>query len=287
MRDELRFAYSRHWFWETARTISATRGRLSGADRMLNLDVPRAQGHRGRQGLRSSYSLRMTVKAESPYTLKTGAYSSHSLMMDRLSKVSSDDERVLDVGGGEGYISRVLAERGFAVTCLAQRGSVAPGLPAEIEIVETDLDFELPRFGSFRYVICGDVIEHVRDPSRLLNWLNGLLEPTGRLIASLPNSGHFYFRGNVMLGRFPQHDRGLFDRTHLRFYTLAGWKRLFESSGFVLESVAPTSLPLGLATGLGHQNPIVRAGEALNYLLALAWKRMLAYQFVIVARPEK
>jgi len=67
------------------------------------------------------------------------------------------------------------------------------------------------------------------------------------MIASLPNSGHFYFRGNVALGRFRQVDRGLFDRTHLHFYTLSGWKRLFEQPGFVIESIDPTSIPLGLS----------------------------------------
>lgn len=226
------------------------------------------------------------VSSASPYTLKAGPYSSHSLMLERLPANGSAGKRVLDVGGGEGYLSKHLSRRGFEVTCLSQPGTTARGLSEDVRIIEADLDFELPELDSFGYIICGDVIEHVRNPDRLLKWLRGRLEPMGTMIASLPNSGHFYFRGTVLCGRFPEHEKGLFDRTHLHFYTLAGWKRLFERTGYVLESIAPTSIPLGLATGLGHGNPIVRFGEALNYSAARVWKSMLAYQFVIVARPS-
>ena len=85
-------------------------------------------------------------------------------------------------------------------------------------MVEVDLDFALPDLKStFDYVVCGDVVEHVRDPGRLLAWLRSLLGPAGLLIGSLPNSGHFHFRWNVLRGRFPADERGLFDRTHLHF----------------------------------------------------------------------
>ena len=207
-------------------------------------------------------------------------------MLERLPANGSTGKRVLDVGGGEGFLSRQLSQRGFEVTCIAQPGTTARGLPENVRIIEADLDFELPELDSFGYVVCGDVIEHVRDPDRLLRWLRGRLEPRGKMIASLPNSGHFYFRANVLCGRFPEHEKGLFDRTHLHFYTLSGWKHLFARTGYVLESVAPTSIPIGLATGLGHENPIVRVGEAFNHFVARIWKKMLAYQFVVVARPD-
>lgn len=227
------------------------------------------------------------MTAPSPYVLKRGEYSSHARMLSRIPQASGP-ARVLDVGGGEGYLASALHDRGYHVTCLAAPGTASSMIPLSVTVIESDLDFEFPRMESaFRYVICGDVIEHVRDPSRLLKWLRRLLEPGGEIIASLPNSGHWYFRLNVLLGRFPAEDRGLFDRTHLHFYTWKGWNSLFHMTGLMLESVEPTPIPFGLLFNRPETHPAVRMSEAANYHLAKMWKSLLAYQFVVTARPRR
>ena len=229
----------------------------------------------------------MTASASRKYVLKPSAYSSHSLLLKNLVPGAAK-QRVLDVGGGEGYLSAALHERGFDVTCLAAPGTLSDDIPSGVRTIEMDLDLDLRDLGAFDFIVCGDVIEHVRNPDRLLGWLRGMLAPGGRLVASLPNSGHFYFRANVLLGRFPRDDRGLFDRTHLQFFTWKGWRDLLEGNGLDIESLEPTSLPVGLALGLDHQHPVACLGEWLNYSLAKLWKKMFAYQFVVVARvrPE-
>ncbi len=50
---------------------------------------------------------------------------------------------------------------------------------------------------------------------RAVGKTGGALAEGGRLVASLPNSGNLYFHLNILMGRFPAHGRGLFDRTHL------------------------------------------------------------------------
>ena len=123
-------------------------------------------------------------------------------------------------------------------------------------------------------------------PQGLLYSLRGLLATGGRLVASLPNSGHAYFRWNVMLGRFPSHDRGLFDRTHLHFYTWRGWVELFASAGFRIETVNCSGVPVGLALPRWRDTGAVRALERLSYESARWWKEMFAYQFIVTALPE-
>ena len=227
------------------------------------------------------------MTAPSPYVLKSGRYSSHARILERMPAVSAP-ARVLDVGGGEGYLASALQGRGYQVTCLAAPGTASPRIPSSAVVVESDLDLEFPRLDAgFRYIVCGDVIEHLHNPSRLLRWLRGLLGPDGEIVASLPNSGHWYFRLNVLLGRFPAEDRGLFDRTHLHFYTWKGWSSLFAANQLDLESVEPTPVPFGLAFGLPGEHPAVRACEAANYRLARIWKSLLAYQFVVTARPRR
>ncbi len=221
-----------------------------------------------------------------PYTFKPESLSSHSLLL-RAFPDRGEGRRVLDLGGGEGYLSAELAKRGFTVVCVAAPGTVARGFPEDIEIIEADLDLDPPALdGSFDYALCGDVLEHLRRPDKTLAWIRSLLGVEGRLVASLPNSGHAWVRWNVLWGRFPKDDRGLFDRTHLHFFTLAGWRELFTAAGFQLESIEPTTTPVGLMLPQWRHSAPVRAAETLAYILARLRKTLFAYQFVVAARPE-
>ena len=82
-----------------------------------------------------------------------------------------------------------------------------------------------------------------QDPLRILIQCRERLAPGGAIIASLPNSGHWYFRASILAGKFPQDDKGLFDRTHLRFYMWDGWVDLFERAGLRLARTIPTAHP--------------------------------------------
>jgi hypothetical protein len=110
-----------------------------------------------------------------------------------------------------------------------------------------------------------------------------VLAPGGRIVASLPNSGNLYFRLVVLLGYFPHEERGLFDRTHVQFFTLDGWNELFAAAGFRLASRRPTAVPVSVIFPRFGESPAVRAAEWISYLLARVWTRLFAYQFVVVA----
>jgi hypothetical protein len=90
----------------------------------------------------------------------------------------------------------------------------------------------------------------------------------------------------VLRGRFPADDRGLFDRTHLHFFTWEGWRDLFRGAGLEIEDVAPSAVPFGLAWNLEPDRIAVRTLERLSYVLGRCWKTMFAYQFVVVSRPR-
>lgn len=220
----------------------------------------------------------------SAYTLKPEPYSSHTLLLKNLPP-QGQGQRVLDVGCGPGYLAAILAARGFRVVALDR------SLPAEgeslngVQWVEADLDQGgLPLSGSFPFILCADVLEHLRDPLPLLLGLRNLLHPDGCLVASLPNSGNIYFRCNILWGRFPAHDHGLFDRTHLHFYAWDGWVDILARAGFRVEKVSVTAIPFGLAFPRLSGTWIVHLLEFLSYGLARLWKRLFAYQFVVVAK---
>lgn len=228
----------------------------------------------------------LSERSESTYAFKASAFSSHSLLLNAL-PAEGAGRRILDVGCAGGYLSAIFAQRGYRVLGLDRPGGAGDTFPSNVELVEADLEQGLPRLeGAFHYVVCADILEHLRDPAKLLRQSWAVLEPNGRLISSLPNSGHWYFRLNVMLGRFPQEDKGLFDRTHVHFYMWQGWVDLLQAGGFRVESVEPTGTPVSLALPSLEGTWLVNLLERLSYLLARLWMTLFAYQFIVVARPE-
>jgi SAM-dependent methyltransferase len=218
------------------------------------------------------------------YQPKTSPYSSHSVLLSSL-PADGEGRPLLDVGSGSGYLAAMLAARGFDVTAV-ERDVPDPGaFPANVRLVIADVDVGLPAFARpFDYIVCADVLEHLRDPLRALRELRELLTPDGALIASLPNSGNLYFRLTVLARRFPEHDRGLFDRTHLHYYTLDGWTKLLRAGGFAITTIRPTAIPVELVFPRWGDALLVRAAGRLCYDAARVWKTLFAYQFVACAR---
>ncbi|MBZ2186869.1 MAG: class I SAM-dependent methyltransferase [Bryobacter sp.] len=212
----------------------------------------------------------------SVYTLKDSPYSSHQRLLALLDP-ARDGRRLLDVGCGNGFLSRLLAAKGFSVTGIEHSLGFDGPPPAIVH----DLELPLPSLpGPFDVIVIGDVLEHLRQPDTLLRQLLPHLAPGGKILASLPNSGNLYFRLHILLGSFPEHDKGLFDRTHLHFWMLRNWRNLFDRSGYSFSLADVTGIPVGLAI------PALSWLEALCYHLARAWKTLLAYQFLVVANRK-
>lgn len=221
--------------------------------------------------------------SQSPYQFKASRYSSHARVLELLPPVTNG-ARVLDVGCGPGYLCELLTKRGYRVTGLERAGWGPPGGARGYTLIDHDLDQGLPPLTErFDAIVCADILEHLRDPAALLRQLRGVLAPGGRLIASLPNSGHLYFRLVILSGRFPKHDKGLFDRTHVHFLTWDGWRELLTGAGFAIRSVTPTAVPVGLALAADSEGAAVRAAEWLSYGVARLRKQLFAYQFVVEA----
>jgi SAM-dependent methyltransferase len=212
------------------------------------------------------------------YQLKESPYGSHMLLL-KLLPTDGAGYKVLDLGCASGYLSSLLASRGFAVTGVERH---APEFLEGVRLIEHDLEQGLPAFHEkFDFVVLADVLEHLRDPVALLRQVQNVLTSNGMIVASLPNSGNLYFRLNVIAGRFPKHDRGLFDRTHLHFFVWKGWVELFHEAGFEICRVQSSSLPFSLLLG---NSAAPRVLEMLWYTLARAWKKLFAYQFVCLAK---
>ncbi len=220
----------------------------------------------------------------SPYGLKADPYSSHSVVLGRLPV--GEGKKVLDVGAAEGYLAEILTRRGFEVTCLERDPGLAAAAAGKCRrVVVADLEREVPPLvGPFDVILCGDVLEHLSDPARVLASLTQHLSGDGILIASVPNVAHLWVRLQLLLGHFEYAERGILDRTHLRFFTRKSFRQLLADSKLALVALNPTPVPLPLLIPERFHGRWLFALHALSALAARCWPGLLAYQFVAVAR---
>lgn len=175
---------------------------------------------------------------------------------------------VLDIGCGNGIISRALAENGFRVTAIdnsektiaaAITNNSHPNLTYKV-IADTDLQ---PDLGAYDAVICSEVLEHLHHPENLLLTINSLLKDKGILVVTVPNgrgprelfvtrpvqaieSGRITGR----LLRAVKRSMGYTGTTvqssaddlrHVQFFTLGKLKRLASFSGFRIEKTVASN----------------------------------------------
>ena len=221
----------------------------------------------------------------SRYILKDDPYSSHSVILGWLGH--GRGRRLLDVGAADGLLSRLLTERGWKVTGLeADEAAAAAGAAHCERMIVADLDAGIPPLeGEFDAIVCADVLEHLRDPRGTLVALRGALAPGGEILLSIPNVAHLWVRLSLLAGRFEYADRGILDRTHLRFFTRRSLQALIADAGFRVTRMTVTPAPLYQVVPERWHGRALAAVHAVSAGAARALPRLLAYQFVVRARP--
>lgn len=202
--------------------------------------------------------------------------------------------RVLEIGCATGYLARGLAEHkacrvtGIEIDTAAARAAAGACEKVVAGDVE-DPDVLQGAGGGFDAVIMVDVLEHLHRPAQVLRRARGLLAPQGRLLLSVPNISHFSIRKQALLGRLERTDRGILDRAHLHFFTLASLRRLLEGNGYVIVHLDISySMPGKLTQALRALGPL--HGRILAPLLERLARRFpgfFALQFVVVARAAR
>jgi 2-polyprenyl-3-methyl-5-hydroxy-6-metoxy-1,4-benzoquinol methylase len=217
------------------------------------------------------------------YPLKTSRHSSHHYLLQAV----GGHARVLDVGCGDGLFAQELTQRQNVVVGIDQLArpvhvdSMAKYVRADLNHGLVPILGELRRHAPFDVIVMGDVLEHLGDPSRLLEECKSLLAPGGRVIVSLPNVAHIFMRLSLLFGRFTYTERGILDRTHLRFYTLATARGLVRDAGYVVARVATTVIPVEFVLGLPAGHPACRALRVVMHALTRLRRTLFGYQFVM------
>lgn len=155
--------------------------------------------------------------------------------------------RILDLGCSSGALGQALkARQGAEVVGVEVDGDYAADAAQRLDrVVNADLErlfAEGPPadIGRFDCLIAADVLEHLRDPWWVLRAAATLLDPGGTAVISVPNIRYWETLWQVAVrGTWPRRGEGIFDRTHLRWFTARDAAALMEEAGVPVTEVSP------------------------------------------------
>lgn len=218
------------------------------------------------------------------YAIKQSRFSSH----DYARRMTGKAREVLDIGCGEGFFASELAQDGNRVTGV----DILP-LPSESKSFERYIHADITdgigevvqklHGQRFDRVLLLDVLEHLQRPEKVLRECRNVLTPAGALVVSVPNVANITTRLMLLFGRFTYADRGILDRTHLRFFTRKTARALLQNNGYRILQEEMTVIPLELAAGVSAANPVMKVLNRGIALLTHVFPGLFGYQIVFLA----
>ncbi|MFB3851371.1 MAG: bifunctional glycosyltransferase/class I SAM-dependent methyltransferase [Acidobacteriota bacterium] len=219
-------------------------------------------------------------RSKTKYAPKKSPLSSHK----RVEMFVPQNSEILDLGAEGNYVDE-LKRKNCSITgiTLSEIPEEAKKKYDEFFLEDLEKNDWRKRIEGKKYdvIILADIIEHLREPRPLLSFLKDFLKQDGIVIASTPNIAHFYVRLALLFGFFPYGSRGILDETHLHFYTLRSFKKLFEREGYKLIKKRYTPIPFELFAGKNKISRVVALFlEYFYYLFVKIVPSLFAYQMI-------
>lgn len=201
------------------------------------------------------------------------------------------NKKVLEIGCASGTQSRIMREHNCQITGIEidpEAANEASRYCTRVIVgnIET-LDFDAT-LGDERFdvITIADVLEHLKNPARVLDVAKRFLSSDGSIIASIPNIAYGGLILELSKGRFDYRPYGLLDDTHIRFFTIKSVAALFERCGLSIVKLERA------------RRPIERSEFAVSRMLSAEEESVLAfirannsehdtYQFIVTARPAQ
>lgn len=185
----------------------------------------------------------MEVAAAELRHRRAGAYENSRPEVQALVPLGA--RRILDLGCCSGALGAALkARQGAEVVGIELDPGYARDAGARLDqVLAMDVEQVVPEeqgLAGFDCLIAADVLEHLRDPWTALRTLVRALEPGGTAVLSLPNARYWEtFVALGLRGTWPRRDEGIFDRSHLRWFTLSDALELMRQAGLHRVVVSP------------------------------------------------
>lgn len=222
------------------------------------------------------------------YLYKPDQYSSHSRILNSVIKFAKARKlKILDVGCATGFLARELKKEGHQVVGIEVDKEAAKEAKKYCsKIIVDSAESGKIKFKKeyFDVIILGDILEHLKEPLLVLSKYKEYLKPGGLIISSTGNIANWHVRLNLLFGRFEYKEKGILDKTHLRFYTKKTFKKLMRDAGLKIVDIKATPIPLPMLAQMTAKGKPLNFIHQLNYLVTLLWKNIFAFQFVIIAK---
>jgi glycosyltransferase involved in cell wall biosynthesis len=223
------------------------------------------------------------------YDIKFSPFSSHSKINDLIDKYLKNNNKnirkydLLDLACGSGPItySKEYDVNLVGIDKFPTVNSEYYSKVHKAEITNFDLIKRL-NLGKYDIIVMADVLEHFSNPKKIVSFYGKFLKSNGRIIISVPNIANIYIRLSLLFGNFNYSNRGILDRTHLRFFTLRSINGFIRMLGYETKEVTYTPLPLELVLpGLINIKGAKTILSLLDKFTGFR-KELFAYQHILV-----
>lgn len=172
------------------------------------------------------------------YNNKANDYYNHE-RPEMLDYLPEGCKTLLDVGCGEGNFAHYIKQKhkieAWGIELMEGPGEEAIKKLDKVFIgpCENFLDQLPDQF--FDAIYCNDVLEHLVDPYSVLGILKDKLTDRGVVISSIPNIRyHDAFKKVILQKNWEYEAHGIFDKTHLRFFTKKSIKKMYTDQGYTI-----------------------------------------------------
>lgn len=180
-------------------------------------------------------------------------------------------QRILDVGCGVGSLGLFLREQnnyvvGWEISPLAVKEAKKKLNKALVVDLESP---KWPKGKKFDLIICSEVVEHLLQPGLVVDKLvTNYLQNNGVILITTPNFLYFLNRLKFLLGRFSYEKKGMFDESHIHFFTFGTLKETIAHAGLVIVDEKHTSIWKFIS------------------IVTRFWPSVFAYQFVVLCKKK-
>lgn len=219
------------------------------------------------------------------YRLHRDPKSSHQQIANLVRRLNRGP--ILDVGAAQGFLGQMLHGSHLVIDAIEPNEYWAErARPFYRQVAATTVEEAPLPDHTYRVIVCADVLEHTVDPVGVIEQLRRVAASDALFIISLPNVAHLAVRLLLLLGKWPQMERGILDRTHLHFYTLATAKAMLGQAGLDVVRARPTGIPIDELWANGEGTALFNALMRLQHLLLLLAPRLFGFQWVLVAKQR-
>ena len=154
------------------------------------------------------------------------------------------EAKLLEIGTGSGDTAAYALSQGKCNWCCGIELCEQPANEAKQKIQQViignieNLELDLPN-SHFDILLMSEVLEHLADPWSVLRKIRPLMKPNSIVVAGSPNVCNRSVIWNLLQGIWKYEPNGIYDMTHLRWFSPDSYKKMFEDCGYTVDHVGP------------------------------------------------